>query len=336
MERKINIKEFCEVVFKTNAPLSFDLQTLNNDSELYDEIKSKIKNTSLLYPYKPFFILSILHAYNDENIFNKKIDVGNLLIVKKFYDFITSDYFLFSIIKGQKSKQDWGINLGLNNHAYSQNLPIYKSVLSIIKQSPLKAMSKNKFINKIDNNHFSMEVEITNWDKEKQYLISMCYKNVKKCIPWFSNLTENEIDNNFENEYLDIMTLTKQSEIKVRKFQHVFRKSVFDRDIKCNICCIDNANILDACHIKPYSVCEQIEAYDENNGIILCKNHHKLFDLGLFTFDNLWKVKISKHLTDVDSNLFFKQYEPCHINLANKLVCQNKFVQYHNKMIFKK
>jgi putative restriction endonuclease len=68
--------------------------------------------------------------------------------------------------------------------------------------------------------------------------------------------------------------------------QHIFAASIKDRDGKCIICCIDRPELLQACHIKPFSQCSnQIEQVDSNNGITLCANHHKLFDRGLFTFD---------------------------------------------------
>lgn len=339
MKDKVSIVEFCNEIFKVNAPLVFG-NFNEEDSIIFEKINEIRKTKTIFYPYKPFLILSILQAYDFENIFNKKINISNIKIVKRFYDLITNDLLLFTILKYQKSKSNWDLSLGLNNSTYSENLDVYRSVISIIKQSPVKAMSNYDFVIKTDANNIEMNVEIINWELEKQFLISKCCENIKKCIPWYSYLNEQEIkiyDFNFDLDIQNMMLINdKVDEIKVRKFQHLFRKTILDRDLKCCICCSDNSVILDACHIKPYSVCKENEAYDENNGIVLCKNHHKLFDSGLFTFNNEWKVVISKKLNNVDTSLYFKQYEECHSLLSKKMPFNNIFLEYHSKLIFRK
>ncbi|TXF82283.1 hypothetical protein FUA23_21850 [Neolewinella aurantiaca] len=51
---------------------------------------------------------------------------------------------------------------------------------------------------------------------------------------------------------------------------------------KCAVCGIAFEEILDAAHIKPWSVCEGEEGGTLSNGILLCKNHHRSFDRGLW------------------------------------------------------
>ena len=339
MKEKVSIDKFCNEVLNSNAPLTYG-NFAQEDAVIFDEINNIRKSKGIFYPYKPFLILAILQSHNFENIFNIEINISNIKIVKRFYDLITNDLFLFTILKYQKSKFSWEFNLGLNNSIYSEKLEVYKSVLSIIKQSPFKAMSNHQCVDKLDANHIRFNVEINNWQEDKKYLISRCCEIIKKCIPWYSYLNESELgqyDFNFDLDIQDMMLSREMmTEVKVRKFQHRFRKLVLDRDLKCCICCTDNYVVLDACHIKPYSACKDDEAYDENNGIVMCKNHHKLFDSGLFTFNNEWKVVVSKWLSEIDTSLYFKQYEKCYTVLSSKMPFENEFVNYHNKLIFRK
>ena len=98
--------------------------------------------------------------------------------------------------------------------------------------------------------------------------------------------------------------------------------------------------MLDAAHIQPYSKCiNQIEKYDINNGILMCRNHHRLFDAGYFTFTASKTIKISKELNQDDGYLLIKTFEPCYAKELNQLSMHNqasfKYIQYHQKHIFK-
>lgn len=64
--------------------------------------------------------------------------------------------------------------------------------------------------------------------------------------------------------------------------QTLFRKGLLEAyGGKCAICEIAVEDILDAAHIKPWSVCVGDEGGELNNGILLCKNHHHAFDRAL-------------------------------------------------------
>ena len=332
MNSKLNEKilEFWKKEIDKNAPL-----TINNDdlkSQLFEIDKNFIKTK---YPYKPFLMIAIIKA-NQGNIFNEWIKVNDINVVKRFYDYISSDYYLFQIIKNQKSKEEWelGLNKSVTNH-------LFKSILNIIKQSSIRAFLKNSkeekwFDSKENNNYIKLNINSLNPIQDKELLLSLCYKTIKKCIPWYKDLNNNDIDNyqfNIENE---LLTLGAASEFKNRKYQHLFRKNVLDRDEKCIICCISNNKILEACHIKPYRYCSNNEAYDFNNGITLCSNHHKLFDNGLFTFNDEWKIILSDSLEIEDINLTFKVYEPCFFELSQRMIHKNEYVHFHSKNIYKK
>lgn len=75
-----------------------------------------------------------------------------------------------------------------------------------------------------------------------------------------------------------------------------FRKNIVSvYDYRCAFCRLKvitslDQDIVDGAHIKPFS-----KFYDDriDNGMSLCKNHHWAFDLGWFTIDENYKIKVS-------------------------------------------
>lgn len=66
--------------------------------------------------------------------------------------------------------------------------------------------------------------------------------------------------------------------------QNTFRKRIIERDKKC-IVSGANKSICEACHIIPYCDSDDSHIYDVNNGLLLNRNIHKLFDEHLVTID---------------------------------------------------
>ncbi len=323
-----NINFFFKEVLSKNAPLNI------HDNELIENIKKEygLKEVKVKYPYKYFLIISLIDEYGNDNIFNKELDFSNVYVVKKFYDYVTRDYFLFEVLKNQKNKNNWDAELGFNGKNKSK---VYNSVLYIMKQSPVNAISKYKdWVKLTEKNKIILNIESSDWKKDQEKLKELCWMGIMKCIPWYKNMNDIELISLTEYQELEHMLLNSTNPIKVRKYQHIFRKEVLDRDAKCNICCIDSVSILDACHIKPYRNCKIFEAYDVDNGITLCKNHHKLFDSGYFTFNSDWTIKISKKLEEPDIHLLFKQYESCYIGMSDRLKTLNPYLNFHYKNIF--
>jgi putative restriction endonuclease len=61
--------------------------------------------------------------------------------------------------------------------------------------------------------------------------------------------------------------------------QRVFRTALLEAyNGKCSFCGIDEASILEAAHLQPYVNSTPEEQMSVHNGILLCRNHHRLFD----------------------------------------------------------
>jgi putative restriction endonuclease len=122
---------------------------------------------------------------------------------------------------------------------------------------------------------------------------------------------------------------------------HAFKKAI--PRIYENTCAITglrvdatiNVSMIDACHIVPFS-----ESYNDTvtNGIALCPNMHRAFDRGLISIDENYKVLISNHFMESESNYslaqfegkeialpFYAKYYPSHDSLAHH---RNRFGFY--------
>jgi len=89
---------------------------------------------------------------------------------------------------------------------------------------------------------------------------------------------------------------TVYSALNTRKYR--FRKGIqswgyfkqqFVKDKKCVVCGWDKC--LDCCHIIPAA---KGGTYEESNLVVLCPNHHRLFDSGKLTIQELNLIKESK------------------------------------------
>lgn len=65
---------------------------------------------------------------------------------------------------------------------------------------------------------------------------------------------------------------------------------------KCALCGLTNEKLLSCFNIKPFEKCDNKEKNDNNNKIILCPNHSKLFVEGWISFDDTGKIIISDRI----------------------------------------
>lgn len=318
---------------------------------IFNKFKVKLNNNAPLtspdykgtnnykYPYKPALLISIISEIDDVNLlFNKDI-VINDKIAKRYYDILTNSETFFEFMKTLRRKNDWvelGFNRQLKNKIIS-NIFEMPAVKLIDDDSDFWFCDKKKKVIRMNIN--TTDIEILNELKGQIYI--QAFKTLKKCIPDYASYTNEEILNWTDNMLIlwttqNISTSSPDYERTSRRYQHIFRKLVIDRDQKCIICCASNPTILEACHLKPYSVCENDwDRYCKENGVTMCKNHHKLFDAGLITFDENWKIKISKSMLENDDfDIMIKTFEPCYQELENQIAPLNEYLEFHRNNIF--
>ncbi|MEC0269370.1 HNH endonuclease signature motif containing protein [Paenibacillus anseongense] len=81
--------------------------------------------------------------------------------------------------------------------------------------------------------------------------------------------------------------------VKVRGIiQTVFRRALLQvYNNKCAFCGFSHVVALEASHIVPWSHSTDEERVSVNNGILLCSNHHKLFDSGILKINKDYKIE---------------------------------------------
>lgn len=122
----------------------------------------------------------------------------------------------------------------------------------------------------------------------------------------------------------------REAIVKVRVNQSAFRDMLLKKYNKCCLCGVSDSRLLIASHIKPWSVSEQPERLDVNNGLLLCPNHDKLFDSGYITFDTDMKVVISPRLSESD-RVFMNISEDMSIESNDD---REKYMKYHREVVF--
>lgn len=112
----------------------------------------------------------------------------------------------------------------------------------------------------------------------------------------------------------------KAFEIKEKRInQNEFRKQIIERDKHC-IITNSNSAMCDACHIIPFSECNDNDQYNINNGFLLNSGLHKLFDKYLWSI-NPYTQTIKVH-NDILHDESYTQ-----INIYH-----NKVISYNNEI----
>lgn len=122
--------------------------------------------------------------------------------------------------------------------------------------------------------------------------------------------------------------LEKESIILSRIGQGKFRENLLKLWGHCAVSGFDDVRLLVASHIKPWRDSDNSEKIDKFNGLLLLPTYDKLFDIGLISFENNGKIKISNSLKD---------YEKLGISTNTKIELKNenqKYMEYHRENLF--
>lgn len=81
--------------------------------------------------------------------------------------------------------------------------------------------------------------------------------------------------------------------VKVRgTAQRIFRRALLEAyEYRCAMCGLSFEEALEAAHIIPWAKCEHSQRMSPGNGILLCSNHHKLFDCGYISVTPSYKIE---------------------------------------------
>jgi len=137
-----------------------------------------------------------------------------------------------------------------------------------------------------------------------------------------SNMKNDKLDN--KDIYNNLLTKYTENVVKftmynLYKYEHVeetkkivrndriFREDVIKRYNETCVITGSDISVCDVCHILPFAKCDDYEKYDVNNGLLLRKDLHSLFDKQ--------EIKI-----DLDT---------CVIELSSRIIQNKKMSEYH-------
>lgn len=94
----------------------------------------------------------------------------------------------------------------------------------------------------------------------------------------------------------DLEAADKQQLIRARRGLGLFRRSLEKIESACRVTGLLDRRHLRACHIKPWSLCEDREKIDGCNGLLLSPHVAHLFARGYISFSNQGELLASRHL----------------------------------------
>ena len=124
-----------------------------------------------------------------------------------------------------------------------------------------------------------------------------------------------------------------------RQLQTFYKDTLFHEfDHRCPICDIHLPHMLIASHIKPFRDCAHLyEPIDNNNGLLLCRNHDYLFDQGYISFLDDGRLLVCSELQkEPDHREVYHLPKDFHLDASLMTPERKLFLAYHRKNIFRR
>lgn len=297
-------------------------------------------------PHKPILLISIIQAFQKRLIFNDEIYITPDLVglFKSNWNNLveTEHHCLFSLpFYHMNSEPFWKLipNVGCEKWVSSKGSMKSFSNLSIA----IKCAKLDKELANLLSDYNNSEILLN-------FLLDTFFKNTRRNILISKNYLfdiENQIVKEDQKVYsAKILEIQKQLDVNSYQEEIFVRGGVFKRmipKIYNHTCCISglridsisNVSVIDACHIIPFS-----ESYNDtiSNGIALCPNLHRVFDRGLISIDENYRVIVSNSFIETEkSNYGVRQFEGSRILLPkdrNHYPSQESLSFHRNKFSF--
>jgi putative restriction endonuclease len=296
-------------------------------------------------PHKPILLISIIELVSKREINNNRIEITPELVLE--------------------FKNNWSKLVISKNHAnfalpffHMKSEPFWKLVTKTGMILPISSSNSVKSFNslkesiafaEIDKELFLLMVDPISCAVLKENLLEKYFSETKNELQNKSydlfNIIENQLvaDNAFEYKLrIEELknTLSKESfeeEVYVRS--GVFKKEI--PKIYNYHCAVSgmriesttNAQLVDACHIVPFSVSQNDTI---PNGISLSPNLHRAFDRGLIAINDNYQLVVSTAIKENDSPYSIKQFVGKQLLLPSKEIFYPSFenLNWHYKNTF--
>lgn len=150
-------------------------------------------------------------------------------------------------------------------------------------------------------------------------------------------MLNSDIEENADEDVLvgNVPETIREVIVKARIGQGTYRNKLIRKyNSQCIVTGVTHPKLLVASHIKPWSVCDNHERIDENNGLLLSANIDRLFDCGLITFSNNGAMRVSKFVgTNNEFALNIHNGLEVDLKATSELL---KYLEYHRDVLFVK
>ena len=236
--------------------------------------------------------------------------------LEKYTD-LQADFYHYMVKFGgiaKKTSGDYVTRMKFLAHDYSLDETLTKEKIDeILRQEDFKRQERSVYTSKKSLSDFRAGL-----NKFLAFINSDYHKRIADSI-----ITEIKA---VENDNTIKMT-EKDSIVKSRIGQGIFRKGLIEYWHGCAISQCPLTWMLIASHIKPWRDADNQERLDPYNGLLLLPNYDKLFDLGYISFNSKGKIMYSRLLDKFDretigltNNLHLVKLEEQHL----------KYLKYHN------
>ncbi|MEQ2509509.1 HNH endonuclease signature motif containing protein [Segatella sinensis] len=240
--------------------------------------------------------------------------------LEKYTD-LQADFYHYMVKFGgiaKKTSGDYVTRMKFLAHDYSLDETLTKEKIDeILRQEDFKRQERSVYTSKKSQSDFRAGL-----NKFLAFINSDYHKRIADSI-----ITEIKA---VENDNTIKMT-EKDSIVKSRIGQGIFRKGLIEYWHGCAISQCPLTWMLIASHIKPWRDADNQERLDPYNGLLLLPNYDKLFDLGYISFNSKGKIMYSRLLDKFDretigltNNLHLVKLEEQHL----------KYLKYHNDNCF--
>jgi putative restriction endonuclease len=290
------------------------MEFLEKYSRLFVKLKRAYQHGGA--PHKPILLLAILKSVESKIITSNRIYITPELIMN-FRE-------LWSKLVTTKHQMNFALPF-----FHMQSEPFWRIITKPGAFVPLTSSHSIKSLGSLNENIQYAEIDKELWDLMlktqtnltlTKLLLSTYFSESSNVTLEYGELHEIEHQIMHDDQYTyKARILDIENNYNNEQGQEILyiRCGIFKREIpkiynytcaisKMRIATSSNAQLVDACHIVPFSVSKNDTI---TNGISLCPNLHRAFDRGLITIDSSYRVKVSPKLTEDDSPYSIKQFE---------------------------
>lgn len=240
--------------------------------------------------------------------------------LEKYTD-LQADFYHYMVKFGgiaKKTSGDYVTRMKFLAHDYSLDETLTKEKIEeILRQEDLKRQERTVYTSKKSLSDFRAGL-----NKFLAFINSDYHKRIVDSI--VSEIKAVENDNTIKNT-------EKDSIVKSRIGQGIFRKGLIEYWHGCAISQCPLTWMLIASHIKPWRDADNQERLDAYNGLLLLPNYDKLFDLGYISFNSKGKIMYSRLLDKFDRETIGLTNDLHLVKLEEQHL---KYLKYHNENCF--